>query len=430
MLDIRLIRSQPDVVRAALARRGEAVSGLDALLAADEERRRLLQESEELKHQKNEVSKEINQLRRSGQGAEEKIAVSRQISDQIKELDEVVRALEERIQTILLSLPNLPDASVPDGASEHDNVVLRTYGEPRPFDFEPKPHWDLGTDLRILQFDWGVKLAGSRFYVLHGLGARLQRALIQWMLDLHVRDQSYTEIYPPFLVREEVLWNAGQLPKFRDNLYHDAEEDYWLVPTAEVPITSIHAGEILEPGMLPQYFVAYTPCFRREKMSAGRDVRGIKRGHQFDKVEMYKFVAPESSDEELDRLVEDAAAICHGLNIPYRVVQQCTADLGVASAITYDLEMWAPGVGEWLEVSSCSNDRDYQARRANIRFRREPGGRPEFVHTLNGSGLALPRVMIAVLENYQQADGSVVVPEVLRSSMGVDRIAPAGERNE
>ena len=426
MLDIRLIRSQPGEVRAALARRGEPADKLDELLAVDEEHRRLLQESEALKHQKNVVSQEINELRRSGQDAADKIAASREISDRIKSLDDAARDAEERIQALLLELPNLPDERVPPGTSDKDNVVVRTEGEPRSFEFEAKAHWDLGPALGILDFDWGVKLAGSRFYVLQGLGARLQRALIQWMLDVHVRDQGYTEIYPPFMVREEVLWNAGQLPKFRDNLYHDAEEDYWMVPTAEVPITSLYAGEIIEPGVLPIYYAGYTACFRREKMSAGRDVRGMKRGHQFDKVEMYKFVLPETSDAELDRLVADAEAICRGLNIPYRVMQQCMGDLGFASAITYDLEMWAPGVGEWLEVSSCSNVRDYQARRANIRFRREQGARPEFVHTLNGSGLALPRVMIAVLENYQQPDGSVVVPEVLRSYMGVDSIPAPG----
>jgi seryl-tRNA synthetase len=424
MLDIRLIRGQPDLVRAALARRdADTGARLEELLAVDEEHRRLLQESEKLKHEKNVVSQEINQARRSGQDAAEKIAASREISDRIKALDDRAREAEARIQALLLDLPNLPDERVPQGDSDKDNVVACTFGEPRQFDFEPKPHWDLGPALGILHFDWGIKLAGSRFYVLQGLGARLQRALIQWMLDTHVRSHGYTEIYPPFMVREEVLLNAGQLPKFRDNLYHDAEEDYWMVPTAEVPITSLYAGEILEPGTLPLYYAGYTACFRREKMSAGRDVRGIKRGHQFDKVEMYKFVVPETSDAELDRLVEDAGAICRGLNIPYRIMQQCTGDLGVAAAITYDFEMWAPGVGEWLEVSSCSNCRDYQARRANIRFRREPGARPEFVHTLNGSGLALPRVMIAVLENYQQEDGSVVVPEVLRPYMGVERIA-------
>ena len=285
MLDIRLIRSQPELVRAGLARRSpEAAARLDEVLAADEERRRLLQESEELKRQKNVVSQEINQGRRSGQDSAAQIVASREISDQIKSLDDRVRAVDERIQAILLEFPNLPDESVPQGESDQDNVVLRTHGELRRFDFEPKPHWELGPALGIIQFEWGVKLAGSRFYVLAGLGARLQRALIQWMLDVHSREQGYTEVYPPFMVREEVLWNAGQLPKFRDNLYHDAEEDYWLVPTAEVPITSIYAGELLEPGVLPKHFVAYTPCFRREKMSAGRDVRGIKRGHQFDKV--------------------------------------------------------------------------------------------------------------------------------------------------
>jgi seryl-tRNA synthetase len=425
MLDIRLIRSQPELVRAALARRpGEAGAKLDELLATDEERRRLLQESEELKHRKNTVSQEISQLKRSGQDAAPQMTASREISERIKTLDDAVREADERVQTLMLDLPNLPDERVPPGESDQDNVVLRTHGEPRRFDFTPKPHWDLGPALGIIQFDWGVKLSGSRFYVLQGLGARLQRALIQWMLDVHSREQGYTEVYPPFMVREEVLWNAGQLPKFRDNLYHDAEEDYWMVPTAEVPVTSLYAGEILEPGSLPLNYTAYTACFRREKMSAGRDVRGLKRGHQFDKVEMYKFTLPETSDAELDRLVADAEAICQGLQIPYRILQQCTGDLGFASAITYDLEMWAPGVGEWLEVSSCSNDGDFQARRANIRFRREPGAKPEFCHTLNGSGLGLPRTLIAVLENYQQEDGSVIVPEVLRPYMGVERITP------
>ncbi|HZQ36401.1 MAG TPA: serine--tRNA ligase, partial [Dehalococcoidia bacterium] len=290
-------------------------------------------------------------------------------------------------------------------------------------DFQPVPHWELGERLGIIDFERGVKLSGSRFYVLKGAGAQLERALIAFMLDLH-RRQGYTEVYVPFVVKEATLLNAGQLPKFRDNLYHDVEDDIWLVPTAEVPVTNLHAGEILDAAGLPLDYVAYTPCFRREKMSAGRDVRGIKRGHQFDKVEMYKFCAPEESPGELQRMLADAIETCKELGFTYRVVQLCGGDLGFAASLTYDIEVWAPGCGEWLEVSSCSNVRDFQARRANVRFRRGPGERPEFVHTLNGSGLGLPRTLIAVLENYQQADGSIVVPEALRPYMGgLERIS-------
>jgi seryl-tRNA synthetase len=306
---------------------------------------------------------------------------------------------------------------VPHGKDDSENVVLRTVGEPRQFDFEPQAHWDLGPKLGIIDFERGVKLAGSRFYVLNGAGARLQRALIAWMLDLHIR-QGYTEVYTPFMVHSAVLYAAGQLPKFRDVLFHDAEEDYWWVPTAEVPITGLHMDEILEAETLPRPYTAYTPCFRREKVAAGRDVRGIKRVFQFDKVEMYKFTAPEASGEELEKMREDAEATCAALGLAYRVKQLCTGDLGFAARLTYDIEVWAPGCGEWLEVSSVSNDGDFQARRANARFRREKGARTEFVHTLNGSGLGLPRTLIAVLENYQQADGSVAVPDVLRPWMG------------
>jgi seryl-tRNA synthetase len=303
------------------------------------------------------------------------------------------------------------------GVDESENVVIRTVGEKPQFEFEPKPHWDLGPELGIIDFAQGVKLAGSRFYVLSGQGARLQRALIAWMLDLHIR-QGYTEKYPPFMVREAVLYGAGQLPKFEDNLYHDHEEDLWMVPTAEVPLTGLHMDDVLEEGDLPRYYTAYTPCFRREKMSAGRDVRGIKRGHQFDKVEMYKFTRPDQSLAEFDSMVADAEQVCAELGLPYRINQLCTGDLGFAMQLTYDIEVWAPGCDEWLEVSSISNAGDYQARRANIKYRPANGGRLQFVHTLNGSGLGLPRTLIGVLENYQQADGSVVVPEVLRPWMG------------
>ncbi|MEW6233590.1 MAG: serine--tRNA ligase, partial [Chloroflexota bacterium] len=289
-------------------------------------------------------------------------------------------------------------------------------------DFEPLPHWEIGERLGIIDFERGVKMSGTRFYLLRGLGARLQRALITWMLDLHVNDHGYQEIYPPFVVKEECLVGAAQLPKFRDNLYHDVEDDVWMVPTAEVPLTNLHRDEILDATALPRRYVAYTPCFRREKMSAGRDVRGIKRGHQFDKVEMYKFTRPQDSYHELEKLVDNAEEVCRRLEIAYRVVEVCTGDLGFSTTKTYDVEMWAPGCGEWLEVSSCSNCEEFQARRANTRYRPTPTARPEFVHTLNGSGLALPRTVIAVLENYQQTDGSVLVPEVLRPYMGDVRV--------
>jgi seryl-tRNA synthetase len=313
---------------------------------------------------------------------------------------------------------------VPLGEGEQDNQVVRTVGEPRQFDFQPLPHWDLAPKLDIIDFERGAKLSGSRFFVLKGQGAKLERALIAWMLDFHT-SRGYREVAVPSLVRREVMEGSGNLPKFGDNLYHDDEEDLWLIPTAEVPITGLHRDEILPPGALPIKYVAYTQCFRREKAAAGRDTRGIKRVKQFDKVEMYKIVEPERSAEELESLLADAEAVCVALGIPHRVIQLCTADLGFQAAMTYDVEMWAPGSDEWLEVSSCSNCADFQARRASIRYRPDAGARPQYVHTLNGSGLGLPRVFIAVLENGQQADGSVVVPEVLRPYTGFDVIAPA-----
>jgi seryl-tRNA synthetase len=321
-------------------------------------------------------------------------------------------------------IPNLPDPDVPLGIDESENVIIKTVGEVPQFDFEPQPHWDSGPALGMINFEQGVKITGSRFYVLSGAGARLQRALIAWMLDMHIR-QGYTEKYTPFIVKSAVLYGSGHLPKFSDNLYRDHEEDLWMVPTAEVPLTGLHMDEILEEAALPLHYTAYTPCFRREKMSAGRDVRGIKRGHQFDKVEMYKFCKPENSRVEFEKMVADAEQVCAELGFTYRINQLCTGDLGFAAHITYDIEVWAPGVGEWLEVSSVSNDGDFQARRANIRYRPTDGGRTRFVHTINGSGLGMPRTMIAVMENYQQADGSVVVPDVLRPWMGgIDVIQP------
>jgi seryl-tRNA synthetase len=317
----------------------------------------------------------------------------------------------------MLELPNIPHPAVPVGPDESANVVVREVGEARRFDFEPRPHWDLGVELGLIDFERGVKIAGSRFYVLTGAGARLQRALISWMLDLHIGEHGYTEVYPPAMVKRECLVGTGNLPKFGDTIYRDIEDDLWWIPTAEVPVTNLYRDEVLEPGRLPVYHVAYSPCFRREKMSAGRDVRGIKRGHQFDKVEMVKFVTPETSDAELDRLVGNAEEVCRRLGLRHRVVQMCTGDLSFVAAMKYDVEVWAPGCAEWLEVSSCSNFRDFQARRARIRYRPAPAAKPELVHTLNGSGLGLPRTVIAVLENYQQADGSIVIPEVLRPYM-------------
>ncbi|MFQ5885660.1 MAG: serine--tRNA ligase [Anaerolineae bacterium] len=414
MLDLKYIREHPDEVKEALILRNE-MAPIDEIVELDERRRTLLTDAQRLRHQRNVTSKEISRMKEKDQVLIEEM---RRLGDEIKALDQEVKSIEEELNRLLLQLPNLPHPSVPVGKDESENVVVRQEGEPREFDFEPLPHWDLGPTLGIIDFERGVKLSGTRFYILQGLGAKLQRALITWMLDLHTQEHGYKEIYPPFLVKEEILWGAAQLPKFYDNLYHDVEDDIWLVPTAEVPLTNLHRDEILEPGTLPLYYVAYTPCFRREKMSAGRDVRGIKRVHQFDKVEMYKFTTPETSDSELEAMISDADEICRQLGIPYQVKQLCTGDLGFAATLAYDLDMWAPGCGEWLEVSTLSNCRDFQARRANIRFRREPGAKPEFVHTLNGSGLALPRTMIALLENYQEPDGSIVIPPVLRPYMG------------
>lgn len=416
MLDIKLIREQPDFVKAQLARRDADLSQVDEVLALDEQRRTLLQQVETLKATRNTVSKAISKMK-DPEERNAKIAEMREVGDQITTLDRQLAEVEARQKQVMLELPNLPHPDVPYGTSEHDNIVVRVEGEQRTFDFTPKPHWELGEQLGIIDFERGVKLAGSRFFVLKGLGSRLQRALITWMLDMHLEKHGYTEITPPYVVREEILVGTGNLPKFGENLFRVQDIDLTLIPTAEVPVTNLYRDEIIEAGKLPIYHVAYTPCWRNEQMSAGRDVRGIKRVYQFDKVEMVKFCEPERSDAELETLIDNAEDICKALQIPYRLLQLCTADLGVAT-MKYDLEMWAPGVGEWLEVSSCANFGDYQARRANIRYRPSPGARPEFVHTLNGSGLALPRVMIAIMENYQQADGSIVVPEVLRPYMG------------
>jgi seryl-tRNA synthetase len=423
MLDLNLIREKPDLVRISLKNRQIDASPVDDILRLDEKRRSLLTQVEALKAERNAVSKEIGKLKDATE-REKKIAAMREVGDQITALDKEVAEVEAELNGLTAALPNIPDERTPIGASEDENVVLRTIGQLPEFDFEPKPHWELGPALGILDFERGTKITGSRFYVLNGPGARLQRALIAFMLDLHIR-QGYTEKYLPFMVRTATVFGAGQLPKFADNLYKDHEEDLYFVPTAEVPLTGLHMDEILDEAQLPLFYTAYTPCFRREKMSAGRDVRGIKRGHQFDKVEMYMYTKPEESDSLLEKMREDAEATCAELGFTYRVKQLCTGDIGFNSAITYDIEVWAPGCNEWLEVSSVSNVRDFQARRANIKYRPADGGKVRFPHTLNGSGLGLPRTLIAVMENNQQADGSIVVPEVLRPWMGgVDMIKP------
>jgi seryl-tRNA synthetase len=421
VLDINLIRENPEVVRESLRVRQMEAAPVDQILSLDEKRRTVIQEVENLKAERNLVSKEIAKMKDPAE-RQAKIDSMRAVGEQIAELDEGLRALETELNDLLANMPNIPDPQTPYGKNEDENVVVRTSGDIPQFDFEPQPHWDLGPALGIIDFEQGVKITGSRFYVLNGAGARLQRALIAWMLDLHIR-QGYFEKYTPFMVKGQVLYAAGQLPKFYDNLYRDHEEDLWMVPTAEVPLTGLHMDEILEESDLPLHYCAYTPCFRREKMSAGRDVRGIKRGHQFDKVEMYKFCLPENSPDELEKMLENGEQTCQELGLTYRIKQLCTGDLGFGSSITYDIEAWAPGCGEWLEVSSISNFTDFQARRANVKYRPAGGGRPRFVHTLNGSGLGLPRTLIAVLETYQQADGSVLIPEVLRPWMGgIERI--------
>ena len=422
MLDINFIRQNPEEVRAALAlRRAEA--DLEGVLALDRERRELLQQTETLKSERNRVSKEIGRMK-AASDREERIAEMRSVGDRISSLDEQVRAVETRLRALLLEIPNMPEPGTPLGESDDDNVTVREVGARAEFDFTPKPHWEIGTELSIIDFERGVKLSGSRFYVLNDAGARLQRALISFMLAQHAR-QGYAERYLPFMVKEVNFEAAAQLPKFADNIYHDAEDDAWFVTTAEVPLTNLHRDEILAADELPLYYTAYTPCFRREKVAAGKDVRGIKRGHQFDKVEMYTFTRPEQSADALQKMVADAEKTCAELGLPYRVRQLCSGDLGFGSRITYDIEAWAPGCDEWLEVSSVSNCGDFQARRANARFRPKKGAKPTFVHTLNGSGLGLPRTLIAVLENYQQADGSVEIPEALRPWMPGEEVIRA-----
>ncbi len=416
MLDIKQIREEPDLVREALEKRQMDPSCVDRVIELDGKRRELILAVEDMRSERNAVSKEISRMQ-DKDARQTRIEEMRTLGERIDAVDAQLGSVESELQALLLEIPNIPDPEVPVGVDDSDNIVLRTVGAIPEYDFDPKPHWDLGPELGIIDFDRGVKLAGSRFYVLSGPGALLQRALVYWMVGLHIQ-QGYLEKYPPFMVREEILFGTGHLPKFRDNLYRDAEDDLYMVPTAEVPLTGLHLGEILEEDQLPLHYTAYTACFRREKMSAGRDVRGIKRGHQFDKVEMYTYCKPEHSRDEHEKMLKDAEETVAALDLTYRVLLQSTGDLGFSAHKTYDIEVWAPGCGEWLEISSISNDGDFQARRAGIRYRPKEGKSTQFVHTLNGSGLGMPRTLIAVLENYQQADGSVMIPEVLHPLMG------------
>ena len=426
MIDIELIRKTPEVVVTGMEKRGMDPAPVSEVQALDVKRRKLLTEVETLKAERNAVSKEIGQMK-DKEAREAKITEMRRVGGKIDALEAELAEVDGKFSALVAVIPNVPFDKVPSGGEE-DNKVVKEWGKKPDFSFEAKAHWDLGPELGIIDFEQGVRVTGSRFYVLSGTGARLQRALIAWMLDSHIK-RGYTEKYTPFIVREETVFGAGQLPKFRDNLYKDHEEDLYLIPTAEVPLTGLHMDSIMEEQELPKRYTAYSPSFRREKMSAGRDVRGIKRGHQFDKVEMYKFTSPESSREEFEAMVTDAEAICQALNLPYRLLLKAAGDTSEAAHISYDIEIWAAGCSEWLEVSSISLVGDFQARRAAIRYRPTEGKGTRFVHTINGSGLGLPRTLIGVLENNQNADGSIDVPEVLWPWMGdVQRIEP-GEKH-
>jgi seryl-tRNA synthetase len=420
VLDIQLIRDDPEGVRAA-ARAKNVDAPIGEILTLDTRRRELITLVDRLKADRNTGSKLVGKTRDTDE-RNRRIAEMRELGDRIDALDGEIRSVDENLHSLMLTIPNLPDADVPVGPDERANRVGDTHGSLREFDFEPLPHWDLADHLGIIDFERGVKVAGARGYVLRGDGSRLQRALITWMLDVHIREHGYTEVTPPYMVLGEMLVGTGSLPKFAETLYKDRFDDKWLIPTAEVPVTNLYRDEMLDEEHLPIYHVAHTPCFRREQISAGRDVRGIKRVYQFDKVEMVKFVHPDTSEWELDRLVREALDIVERLGLPYRMLDLSTGDMTFASAHTFDIETYAPGSQEWLEVSSCSNMRDFQARRMNIRFRPADGKRPQFAHTLNGSGLALPRTMIAIMENYQTNNRDIIVPDVLRPYMGGQKL--------
>ncbi len=418
LLDVKVLRNDLDRVKQALGNRGKSPEELSGFTEVDLRRRELLQESEQLKSRRNTVSQEVAAKKKAGQDAEALILEMRDVSDRIKVLDDEVRGVEEQLDAIVLTLPNIPHESVPVGRSEEDNVEVRRVGEVPSFAFEARPHWELGQQLGILDFEAAAKVTGSRFVFYKGLGARLERALIAFMLDVHVDRFGYEEMLPPMIVHRDSLVGTGQLPKFAEDVFHLEGTDYFLIPTAEVPVTNYHREEILEADQLPKYYTAYSACFRSEAGSAGRDTRGLIRQHQFNKIELVKLAHPDTSYEELESLTHQAETILQLLGLPYRTMLLCSGDMGFASAKTYDLEVWLPSSGTYREISSCSNFEDFQARRANIRFRREQKAKPEFVHTLNGSGLAIGRTVAAILENYQQADGSVIIPKVLRPYMG------------
>ena len=420
MLDIHFLREQPDLARERLALVGCTREEVDRVLALDQARREHIVKVEAMRSERKSASKAIGSMK-PGEEMEKAKAAVRALGEGLGEAEKALAAVEAEFEARMLELPNLPHPAVPPGPDDSANRVLRTEAPTREFDFEPRTHWDLGESLGMIDFERGVKISGSRFYVLKADGARLQRALISFMLDLHTREHGYTEIYPPAMVRRECLFGTGNLPKFGDNLYRDAEEDFYFVPTAEVPVTNLYRDEVLEEADLPVRHVAYTPCFRREKMSAGKDVRGIKRGHQFDKVELVEFAHPATSEQRLESLLHSAEEVCRRLGLQHRIVEMCTGDLSFVAARKFDIEIWAPGCREWLEVSSCSLFTDFQARRANIRFR-DADGKRHFVHTLNGSGLALPRVMIGVMETWQRGDGSIAVPEALQPFLGGQQV--------
>lgn len=423
MLDIKKIRSNPDEVKEALAKRNGEFP-IDEVIELDEKRRSILTKVEEMKADQKRVSKQVPILKKEGKDTREIFENMKNLSDEIKVLDEEVKGIDEGLNRLLLSIPNTPNKDVVIGKDDSDNVEVRKDGEPNAFIFDPKAHWDIGTDLDILDFETATKITGSRFTLFKGKGARLERAIIQFMLDLHTEEHGYKEMSTPFMVNRSSMIGTGQLPKFEDDMFHLPSKDFFLVPTAEVPLTNIHRDEIVNEEGLPINYTAYTPCFRQEAGSAGRDTRGLIRNHQFDKVELVKFVMPEDSYEELEKLTNNAEEVLKRLELPFRVVMLSSGDLGFSSAKTYDIEVWMPSYGRYVEISSCSNFEDFQARRANIRFRREETGNVEFVHTLNGSGLAVGRTMAAILENYQNEDGSVTIPEALRSYMGgVEKIS-------
>jgi seryl-tRNA synthetase len=422
MLDLKFVRSNPEVIKEALEKRGASVS-LDSFLELEKKRREILVDVEQLKNRRNIVSEEIGKLKKAGQDAESLVAEMREANQKIKEGDDQLKELDEEITKILLIIPNIPHKSVPVGTSEDDNVEVRKWGTPREFTFEAKAHWDIGEALNIVDFERGAKVTGARFTFCKGLGARLERSLISFMLDVHTREHGYNEIFPPFMVHRDSMIGTGQLPKFEDEAFKVSNTEYYLIPTAEVPVTNLYRSEILDGANLPIYHAAYSACFRAEAGAHGRDTRGLIRQHQFNKVELVKFVKPEDSYDELEKLVQNAEKILQLLELPYRLVSLSTGDLGFSAAKTYDIEVWLPGYNTYREISSCSNFEDFQARRASIRFRADKNAKTEFIHTLNGSGLAIGRTVAAILENYQQEDGTVKVPEVLKPYMGVDVIS-------